>query len=271
MTIPCPALVLYLAFLTGSGIASNPSGPYPADGTTMGLSTLSKRVRWLGIMVEGVAIVTSILLAFGIDRWWDERDRRERETILLEGFLEDLRLDSLDYLEFAEHNRRRVAAAKLLLDLPTDSCEAPEGADAAPAIVTSVGEAFFILGIPARLETVLVSYEEMTATGGSSVVMDPHLRRRLASYYALARDRSDINASIDPGLQRYYAHLEALGYAPSDQDRIPASTVLGDASLRAKIRNMARIADRAQDYGTELLEVTTLLIRDVEGQLASMR
>lgn len=44
----------------------------------------SRNIPWLRISVEGVAVVASILLAFAIDAWWDERvDRRtEKEELL---------------------------------------------------------------------------------------------------------------------------------------------------------------------------------------------
>jgi len=39
---------------------------------------LKPQIPWLGVFVEGVVIVGSILLAFGIDAWWDGRQERER-------------------------------------------------------------------------------------------------------------------------------------------------------------------------------------------------
>jgi hypothetical protein len=37
---------------------------------------LKPQIPWLRVVVEGVVIVGSILLAFGIDAWWDERTVR---------------------------------------------------------------------------------------------------------------------------------------------------------------------------------------------------
>ena len=51
----------------------------------------SKQVPWLRITVEGVVIVASILLAFGIDAWWDGAQQRSAERSELEGLAAELR------------------------------------------------------------------------------------------------------------------------------------------------------------------------------------
>ena len=44
----------------------------------------SNRIQWRRTAAEGAAIVISILLAFAIDAWWEERqDRQEEQRILL--------------------------------------------------------------------------------------------------------------------------------------------------------------------------------------------
>lgn len=44
-------------------------------------------IPWARVLIEGLVIVVSILLAFGIDAWWDELQERERER----GYLVALR------------------------------------------------------------------------------------------------------------------------------------------------------------------------------------
>lgn len=43
----------------------------------------NQEIPWKRISVEAIAIVASILLAFGIDAWWDERLERSNEQVLL--------------------------------------------------------------------------------------------------------------------------------------------------------------------------------------------
>ena len=50
---------------------------------------MSQKVPWLRVLVEGVVIVASILLAFGIDAWWDRSQQRGQEQELLQGLESD--------------------------------------------------------------------------------------------------------------------------------------------------------------------------------------
>jgi len=62
-------------------------------------------IPWSRIAVEGIAIVASILLAFAIDAWWDDRQRDESEQIVLQTLLDDLRVKQVllaDMNEFCE-------------------------------------------------------------------------------------------------------------------------------------------------------------------------
>jgi len=47
-------------------------------------------IQWGRLSAEGVAIVVSILLAFGIQAWWDEREQLDDERIVLQSLLTDI-------------------------------------------------------------------------------------------------------------------------------------------------------------------------------------
>lgn len=61
-----------------------------------------QNIPWPRIAVEGVAIIASILLAFWIDAWWDDRQQHDAEQVVLQTLLDDLR-DKKELL--AEMNR----------------------------------------------------------------------------------------------------------------------------------------------------------------------
>ena len=79
--------------------------------------TVTRSIPWLRIFVEGVVIVGSILLAFGIDAWWDgvQERRVERELLItLRGELQEAGrgLESqLEIYEYLEPATRAVADA----------------------------------------------------------------------------------------------------------------------------------------------------------------
>lgn len=49
-----------------------------------------REMPWMRITVEGIAIVISILLAFSIDAWWNNRQQRSQENIVLGALLDEL-------------------------------------------------------------------------------------------------------------------------------------------------------------------------------------
>ena len=62
---------------------------------------IREKTSWL--LLEGVAIVVSILLAFAIDAWWEEKQEREDVREILEAVLDDFRLtnERFDYYQIA--------------------------------------------------------------------------------------------------------------------------------------------------------------------------
>ncbi len=51
---------------------------------------MTRQIPWLRVFVEGVVIVASILLAFGIQAWWEETQERVEEQEILGGDLKAL-------------------------------------------------------------------------------------------------------------------------------------------------------------------------------------
>ncbi len=39
------------------------------------------QIQWPRFVIEGVVIVASILLAFGIEAWWENRQERQDEVV----------------------------------------------------------------------------------------------------------------------------------------------------------------------------------------------
>ena len=53
------------------------------------VARMKSTIPWLRVIAEGVVIVGSILLAFGIDAWWEVRVQHEEETQLLADLAEE--------------------------------------------------------------------------------------------------------------------------------------------------------------------------------------
>ena len=63
--------------------------------------TNSNNIQWKRTAVEGVAIVVSILLAFWIDTWWEDRKEARFEVMYLIELQEDFELNKSRLEDFA--------------------------------------------------------------------------------------------------------------------------------------------------------------------------
>lgn len=75
-----------------------------------------RRKRWLSRISEGVAIVASILLAFAIDAWWDNRSEREQAAELAASLHEDFEVSQAHVEQWLAGNRRILEALEMLLE-----------------------------------------------------------------------------------------------------------------------------------------------------------
>ena len=74
---------------------------------------MTRQIPWLRVGVEGVVIVGSILLAFGVQAWWDVRQERSHLDAVLagleEGYVEHLALldENIEYVSADQERLRR--------------------------------------------------------------------------------------------------------------------------------------------------------------------
>ena len=79
------------------------------------------KISWVRLTVESVAIVASILLAFGIDAWWSDRQQRVEEHLILAELLEEFQENKISLDERINFNYAILETTKLLLTLSGNS------------------------------------------------------------------------------------------------------------------------------------------------------
>ncbi|MEM7430504.1 MAG: hypothetical protein AAF351_01065 [Pseudomonadota bacterium] len=83
--------------------------------------TDDKDIPWKRLTAEGAAIVVSILLAFAIDAWWDDRIERNTAREYADNLLVEVRANINDLEEHVKrHNDKVVAGAELLRLMKND-------------------------------------------------------------------------------------------------------------------------------------------------------
>ena len=128
---------------------------------------MKPQIPWLRVFVEGVVIVGSILLAFGIQAWWEGTLERAEEQEYFVAFLGDIdaviaeaeRTIAANASE-TERSRQRIATLQSFQEMP-DSLFLPQQ---------------WIY----RLRSNLDSYNDIISSGGVTKLRDLHVRRSLA-------------------------------------------------------------------------------------------
>lgn len=145
------------------------------------MSQTPKTRRWGRLAAEGLLIVFSILLAFGIEAWWSERGERDTEAEALEGLRDDF-AESLERLAAAmsEHAQVRDASVRLL------AMTGPE----ADQLVSDLVMDTLVMALIAypKVFPVTATYDALIASGRIDLLESSTLRRELARWSTAIAD-----------------------------------------------------------------------------------
>jgi len=163
--------------------------------------TESKTIPWKRLAVEAAAIVISILMAFWIDAWWQDRS----DQIRIKEYLSQVREDTLD-------NQRRLTEAlqlekgqqgvvqEILVALRSP---APMTLDSARKW-TQLEPGFIWYSDPRLLDGAISA---LVATGDINLVHNPRVKTSLINY--LGQLKADMN-EIDRGVNQFLIHESEL-------------------------------------------------------------
>ncbi len=129
---------------------------------------MSTEKKWFRFVVEACVIVISILLAFGIDAWWDERKASHRELAYLEILRDDVVRTIVDNNRVIDEQSKEQTR---ILNI-AESIRA--GANLAADIRTT----FPAVTLPAES---MDAYRDLVASGGTTLIASPDVRSAMAS------------------------------------------------------------------------------------------
>lgn len=141
---------------------------------------LSTQISWPRIAAESIAIIASILLAFAIDAWWQDRGERKLEAALIEDLLRDFEASQSHLERWLAGNRRTLEDNSMIVD---------RLASAAPghAFEAELGWVVSVIGAPTYSPTD-ATFQAAIASGRLELLHDPQLRRALADWRQLIDD-----------------------------------------------------------------------------------
>lgn len=159
------------------------------------MTSETKRIPWLRVLVEGVVIVSSILLAFAIDAWWDGRRDQMERVELLEALVGDfgaaraILADRIEReAELEGRTRALLAASGRRTHLPADSIQY-----LAFALVTGAG---------GNVAPSVPRYDAAVASGRLGMISDDSLLVALGSFDLARRNHV---ALVERLRERFYS------------------------------------------------------------------
>lgn len=176
----------------------------------------SRLIRVLG---EGVAIVVSILIAFGIDAWWGARQDREQERADLANLRAEFGFNLAELDRLAEWHVITAESARRLLALSR-----ADSLDPNPLAMDSLVLNTLIL--PGSYNPRQGAVTALLASGDLSLLRDPELRTLLGSWSGVLDDLTEDETALWGDIQERWT--------PAVQERIPLDHVyaldLGEVS-----------------------------------------
>lgn len=184
--------------------------------------TSSAEIPWKRISVEGAAIVASILLAFAIDAWWQDRADAERERRVMVALLAEFeRNDSLLQDANGLYKELYSQSVRILDNLETGM----SGLSDAELEKLMAG---LLRGTTVHLES--GAHDALLSSGELSLIRDVTLRNRLAAWPSHVAEWSEekdaVFRYVRENLQPYFSDLipvRGLGqqFAPFPEGESP--------------------------------------------------
>jgi len=161
-------------------------------------------IPWKRITVEAAAIVASILLAFAIDAWWDDR----KERVLEQEALHDLRAEYEDHQSDISQARVRHLTYLRAIQSLVDAC----GTGDWQSDEFSLDNAMFALYVPETMDLGEGVRDTLISSGNIDILLDRRLRYELAEWDSVLDELLDdqlMNSNFVMGL--VYPYLARSG------------------------------------------------------------
>jgi hypothetical protein len=132
------------------------------------------------LIVEGGAIVLSILLAFSIDAWWDDRKERAEETEVLESLYVEFKANRDEAAVVVAAHESAVESVASLVAMSDDEVLA------LPA--TDIERRLRYLAYPRTFDAVRGTVDALVSSGKLGILGDRELREALTTFVNILED-----------------------------------------------------------------------------------
>ena len=226
-----------------------------------------REIPWKKVIVEATAIVASILIAFTIDAWWQNRTERIIELNYLQALQDDL-LRSLEFLNEDEAvQQRQVEYLESLLLTNSDTRYSDE-------LRRWIDDGLFDVG---TYQPQISALRDLESSGQSKIIRNPAIRRALASARqridSLEATQRDFQQSqqtlIDPFLVNNFdlSHLMLDRSANHDADL----SALGTSDFQSRVAFKISLRSIVSESQSEVRESFERAVELIETELESTK
>jgi hypothetical protein len=154
--------------------------------------TETQSIAWRRLSIEATVIVASILLAFAIDAWWEERGERNAEVVLLERLRTDyIEIQSALILVEEEHREASEACIFFMNMAVGESLPATAEVDRMIALVFLTSRTF---------NPGSGAVESFHSNEGARLVRNPSLADKLLAWSGLVEELLEEEANLQKGV-----------------------------------------------------------------------
>jgi len=183
------------------------------------------KIPWKQLAVEAVAIVVSILLAFSIDAWWDNRLERHLESQQLSRLRVELTAN-IDLIgQFQANNDSLVSGHRIIAQIEDAQSRKEE-------VVSVPARGLFNLTRARNIEVETSAFDGLVRSGGLEVVRDQQVVSALAAWERSIAD---------------YTDLAAVARTTSEMLLLPALHIRSDTALAFRASPGSDTNDEFQD------------------------
>ncbi len=163
----------------------------------------SREIPWPRIFAEGGAILVSILLAFWIDAWWDDRSDEHQERALLNALLQDFQAARVQFEEISAYHKNVFGSMEQLL-FWTEAGSVPENSRADVDIILS--NVFYT----PTFDPPMGAVDTILASGRLDLLSNPTLITELTRWSSRVEDLNQRETvAINHFYQTFYPYLSA--------------------------------------------------------------
>jgi len=141
-------------------------------------------IQWKRLSVEAAAIVASILLAFAIDAWWDDRQAHLEEGVALSQLQVEFETNARLLNEKRQTHQVIYDAARYLLELTANE-------DRPYADLARVADSVMLISEIRTFDAEVGALSSLISSGKLGILQSNELRSALAAWPALISDLSE--------------------------------------------------------------------------------